>query len=516
MADIVCVTTSDGTLRYLNRAGRERLGYGEADPSVIGTLFPTHSAAARELLFDEVIPAAIRDGQATSDTALVSTDGRIFPASQTVVVGAGDDDTPFTLTIVVRNVGIERHASTRMAESQRLFEMIARSAPDLIYLFDPDEQRIVWMNRCVHAFLGGIERDARTLSRRELQRLVHREDRDALRDSGARMSAAYGDSDILSARFRIRTPGGSWRCIHTRANVFSRRETGVPLLMLGVASDVTAERREVQRLVTMHDTAMQSASTAHALLDDLTVTCQEALSAVAGFVSELRDNAAAQLAGRDLARLDLISAHATGLLATVSDVREYERLESGAIAVDQSLVDISELLSDTITTVKKQFAESRCRVSLAVPSHATAPVLTDADRLRQALTLVVTTAAAYGGSEPISVALRCDADGITPIAIEVRIAAPALAGVAGGLFTPFATAGTTTPDDPRPRSSQFGLALAYALCHAIGGSLQHLVTGQTSVFRLALPVPSRAAVLAAAFPAIPASAPARPRQANAC
>jgi len=516
MADIVCITTADGTLRFVNRAGRELLGYGDADPAIIGTLFPTHSAAARELLLDEVIPAAMRNGQATSDTALLSADGRIFPASQTVVVGAGDDTTPLTLTIVVRNVGLERQASTRMAESQRLFEMIARGSPDLIYLYDPHEQRIVWMNRCVHAFLGGAERDARTLDKREMRRLVHRDDRDALRDGGARMSAAYGDSDLLTAQFRIRTPGGSWRWVHTRANVFSRRETGAPLLLLGITSDVTADRKEVDRLVAMRDTANQSSRTAHAFVDDLTASCQDALYAVVGLAAELRDNREGRLNPRELDRLDRLTAHATALLATVSDVREYEQLESGGVAVTQTLVDVPALLADTIGSLAPHADRAGIAVTLEVPTQEIAPVLTDAARLRQALSQIIAAAVAHGTGDDISIALRCDADQTTPLAIEVRVAAPALAGSRVGIFTPFRTAGHTKRGGQRPPSSRFGLALAQALCQTIGGSLQHVVAGQASVFRLALPVRSRAARLAAAYPTPSAGRGEDAAQANAC
>ena len=70
LTDIVCVTSSDGTLRFLNRAGRELLGDAGEDDALVGSLLPTHTPAARQLLLDHVIPAALRDGSCTCDTAL--------------------------------------------------------------------------------------------------------------------------------------------------------------------------------------------------------------------------------------------------------------------------------------------------------------------------------------------------------------------------------------------------------------------------------------------------------------
>ena len=36
------------------------LGYVDGDAALVGCLFPTHTPVARELLLDEVIPAALR------------------------------------------------------------------------------------------------------------------------------------------------------------------------------------------------------------------------------------------------------------------------------------------------------------------------------------------------------------------------------------------------------------------------------------------------------------------------
>jgi hypothetical protein len=59
------------------------------------------------------------------------------------------------------------------------------------------------MNRCAHAFLGGDERDARTLSPREIARLVHRDDLIQFRAGAARIAAAYGDSDTVSSEVLV-------------------------------------------------------------------------------------------------------------------------------------------------------------------------------------------------------------------------------------------------------------------------------------------------------------------------
>jgi len=501
LSDVICVTTLDGTLRFLNRAGRDLLGHVGDDSALVGCLFPTHTLAARELLLDEVLPLALRTGSATGDTALQTVDGRVFPARQTVIATPPSGTMPATFTIVIRDVSIERHAAARLGESQRLFEMIARSSPDLLYLYDPVDERIVWMNRCPHAFLGGDERDARTLSRTEMHRLVHRDDRARFHASAARMASAYGDSDTLTTEVRMRSPGAVLRWIHTRASVFSRRETGAPLLLLGVATDISARKKIEHRLTAERDAAELASRTRGEFVARMTDEFRTALHAIVGYNCEVRLDRDRRLTARDLAHLDRAVDHGQRLLETVSDLHDFSAIESGDVVVDQSLVDVRALIHETI----EAFADHPRLVDTPLHVHlpeAAAPLLTDRLRLRQALTQLVAHALAVTRGGPINVLLSVSGERHSPIAIDVEYPDSAAAAQRPGmLFAPFEH-GPQRIDTGRQAGAGVGLALTRAICDMIGCtlSLEEPSLGSNSRFRIGLPVPSMAAQLAATFP----------------
>ncbi len=500
LTDVICVTTLDGTLRFLNRAGRDLLGHVGDDSALVGCLFPTHTLAARELLLDEILPLALRDGSATGDTALQTVDGRVFPAQQTVIATPPSGTMPATFTIVVRNVSIERLAAARLGESQRLFEMIARSSPDLLYLYDPDEERIVWMNRCPHAFLGGDERDARTLNRGEMHRLVHRDDRARLYASATRMASAYGDSDTLTTEVRMRSPGVSWRWIHTRASVFSRRETGAPLLLLGVATDVSTRKKAELRLTAERDAAELASRTRGEFVARMTDEFRTALHAIVGYTSEVRLDRDRRLTARDLAHLDRAVDHGQRLLETVSDLHDFSAIESGDVLVDQTLVDVRALIHETIAA----FADHPGIVDTPLRVHlpeAAAPLLTDRLRLRQALTQLVAHALAVTQDGTINVTLSVSGERHSPVAINVEyLDSSADTQRPRKLFTPFEHA-LHRIDTGRQPGAGVGVALTRAICEMIGCtlSLENSATGSRSLYKIGLPVPSMAAQLAATF-----------------
>lgn len=503
LSDVICITAADGTLRYLNRAGRDLLGYVDVESSLLGCLFPAHTPAARELLFDEVVPTAIRLGSTTCDTALQTADGRVFPARQTVIATPAIDGHPGTLTIVIRDVSIERHAAVRLGESQRLFEMIARSSPDLMYLYDTIDERIIWTNRCPHAFLGGAERDARTLNRTEMHRLVHREDRAQFRATAARMAAAYGDSDVLSSEMRMRTPGGTWRWLHTRASVFSRRETGAPLLLLGIATDITS-RKQVELRMLAERNAANAANEARAeFVARMTDEFRGSLHAMIGLAAEVRVDRDRRLTARERDHLDLVMAQGIRLLETVSDLHDFSAIETGDLLIEQTLVDVRDVIRDTVASFADHPGLADTPIEVALPDPV-APLLIDAVRLRQVLTHLLANALACTRDGWINVELVLDGDGRTPVAIEVEDSGPGIdEGHQLSLFSPF---------DPNARRAESGaearsgtglrLACARALCETIGGSLALVYSEPNagSTFRITLPASSRAARLAGGFP----------------
>ena len=502
LTDIVCITTPDGTLRFLNRAGRDLLGYVDDDTALIGTLFPTHTPNARALLLDEVIPAAMQQGSVTCDTALQTTDGRVFPASQTVIVSRNTGGAPHALTLVIRNVSIERQSAARLGESQRLFEMITRATPDLIYLYDPKDERIVWMNRCPHAFIGGAERDARTMTRREMHQLVHPDDRAQFRATGSLMAAAYGDTDVLAAEIRVRTDGGNWRWLHSRATVFSRRETGAPLLLLGVATDITARKKSEQNLIVARELAEYAAMVKNDFLARICDRFRGAMHEMLGIASDVAADRERRLTARELEQLHHLVANATHLLSTVSDLYDVLRIEAGEMPVHQQRVDARDLVRESVAAFADHPATAGGRIVLALPDDA-APILTDALRLRQALSHLIAHALSATGSGGVVVALHTEGPHSQPVAIDVHDGGDGIAeSLQSTVFEPFElTAPITNSAISACTPTGLGLALARAMCEMVGCSLSlsPASSRRGAAFRITLPLASRAAELAAKF-----------------
>ena len=83
--DIVAITTIDGRLLHLNRAGRHLMGVAPEQGLTDQNLARLHPAWALEIVRHEGIAVALSDGVWEGETAVLAPDGRELPVSQIIL-----------------------------------------------------------------------------------------------------------------------------------------------------------------------------------------------------------------------------------------------------------------------------------------------------------------------------------------------------------------------------------------------------------------------------------------------
>ncbi|MBN8761375.1 MAG: two-component system response regulator [Thiobacillus sp. 65-69] len=107
--DFVAILESDGSLRYLNRAGRALLGLSQqADIASRHIADHLPEWAAHRLLM-EAFPAALRDGVWHGESATMRADGREIPVSQVVLAHKPTSDTPAFYSTIARDITERKH-----------------------------------------------------------------------------------------------------------------------------------------------------------------------------------------------------------------------------------------------------------------------------------------------------------------------------------------------------------------------------------------------------------------------
>jgi PAS domain S-box-containing protein len=124
-------------------------------------------------------------------------------------------------------------------ERERFIESITNSSPDIIYVFDIEKKRNIYVNRHIIDALGYSPAEIDMMEDRALDTVLHPDDLKILPGLLTRWETAT-DNDVLETEFRLRNKTGEWRWFITRDTVFKRDKNGKVIQLVGTARDRTA------------------------------------------------------------------------------------------------------------------------------------------------------------------------------------------------------------------------------------------------------------------------------------
>ncbi len=105
--DFVATLDPSGRMLYLNAAGRQMLGLGEQNESVL-EISECHPPDQAEFCSNIAIPTAIREGIWQGETTLQNSDGHIFPVSLTLLAHRASDGTVEYLSAIARDLSAQK------------------------------------------------------------------------------------------------------------------------------------------------------------------------------------------------------------------------------------------------------------------------------------------------------------------------------------------------------------------------------------------------------------------------
>jgi PAS domain S-box-containing protein len=166
---------------------------------------------------------------------------------------------------------IRRQAEADITRSKRFLERIAASTPDLLFVFDLLQSRTLYINHSLKSVLGYDVEQLTAMEDNPIVRLVHPDDLPRVEQWLARFQSA-ADGEVLEHHHRLRPADGTYRWIVMRASVFDRTIEGQANQIIGIAKDMTAQKRAEEQMAASEAQyrAIVSQATASVAQTDLT------------------------------------------------------------------------------------------------------------------------------------------------------------------------------------------------------------------------------------------------------
>lgn len=232
----------DGTILYLNTAGKQ----------VLNSFSANRIDGFKRLLRQKINTIGSKALPQKTETYIAAKYYLLFLA-------------PFPekgyVNIYMTDITERHHAELALEESQNFVRNIAYTVPNIIYIYDLEEDRCIYLNEHIHTVLGYNLQDIQEMAGHVFMSLIIPEDLPVLYKHIFKMMYVE-DGKVEEVEYIVKDKHGNKKHLRCRENVFKRKENGQVKQVIGSAEDVTDLR--VQR-----DALMQQKAFYEAILDNI-------------------------------------------------------------------------------------------------------------------------------------------------------------------------------------------------------------------------------------------------------
>lgn len=144
-----------------------------------------------------------------------------------------------------------------LKESKFFVQRILDTTPNLIYIYDLLEQKNIFANKEITAFLGYNIQQIHALGSNVMEQIIHPEDMPLVLKHHGDMRTTP-DNQMRELFYRIKHMNGSWRWLYSRDLPFSRSSDGNVKRILGIAEDVTEKKESEKTKLKLEEQLRQS------------------------------------------------------------------------------------------------------------------------------------------------------------------------------------------------------------------------------------------------------------------
>ena len=244
-SDFVSTATKDANITYLNRSGKKMIGWEDDFKPYSKKIQDAHPEWALNIVKNEGLPSAIKNGVWEGETALINNDGIEIPVSQVIVshkTSKGDVD---FFSTIIRDITEQKRTAKKLSETATQLNNVINSSPDMIFVKDIQLRTII----CNGAYANAVgKKPEEMIGNTDIengwkQELVMGNQEKGIRGFINDDRLALGGLDVHNPSDPANV-GDEIRVFDTRKLPF-RDADGRIIGVLGIARDIT-ERKQIE------------------------------------------------------------------------------------------------------------------------------------------------------------------------------------------------------------------------------------------------------------------------------
>ncbi len=298
------------------------------------------------------------------------------------------DITPSKLIQVLKTVGdlaqINRQnkiIETELKERETFINKLTENSPNIISVYDLDENRYVFQNRTFLSLLGYSRSEIDETDPGDINGYLHDDDRAKYFLHNDTVKYLRKD-EIFEGEYRLKAKNGDWRWLIHRDTSFKRKENGEVAQVLRTTMDITDRKKNELDLLEAKQAA-ENASVAKAIfLSNMSHEIRTPMNAIMGLTGLMLQE---ELPPNIIENLNSIKQSSENLLIIINDILDFSKIEAGKINFEQIDFSIKSVIDHLIKTLAYKFREKGIDFQLVYDERLPEVVIGDPYRLNQIL-----------------------------------------------------------------------------------------------------------------------------------
>ncbi|WP_190759849.1 PAS domain S-box protein [Microcoleus sp. FACHB-68] len=240
--DFVGTSDGQGNVLYVNGAGRKMLGIGEDEDISSLHISEFCAKSAAEIMLAEGVPAAIKDGVWSGETALQYRNRTEIPVSQVMMAHKGENGVLEFISTIARDITPAKQAEEAIRQSEARLAEAQKVAHVGSWEFDLATGEITWSEEMF--LVWGMEPSQPVPNYEELLQKIHPDDREVFVSA---VGLAITERVPYEFDHRFFRPDGSIAYMLSKGQPVLNSE-GQVIKLLGAGLDISARKQTEEAL----------------------------------------------------------------------------------------------------------------------------------------------------------------------------------------------------------------------------------------------------------------------------